>query len=113
EKRETTKYWRAPTLFTTAFDRPSAKDERASAKVSYFWYLSCSPSRYSAPEDCATAASFLALKSLSVRMLLFSTRSAANRDTRLADNNETSARLVSIQTTATSWPRGVFGVLSP
>jgi hypothetical protein len=42
-------------------------------------------------------------------MLLFSTRSAVNRETKLADNNETSATLLNIQTTATSRPRGVLG----
>ncbi len=57
-KRAATKYCSAPTLLTTAFDWPLAKEVRASAKLSYFSYLRCSPSRYSAPEDCATAASF-------------------------------------------------------
>src|SRR4029077_8587664 len=72
-----------------------------------------SSSRYSAPEDRATAASFFPIRSIDAALSRDSRRSAVNLETRLVDNSETNTRLLSIHNIATIRPLAVLGVLSP
>src|SRR5271166_1836229 len=93
-------YCKAPTLFTTASDRSLARDFRASWRLAYFVYGKCSLSRYSAPEEPATATNRLPARSLSCANGPDSIRATVMLDTRIVDTRDISTRLAIIQSTA-------------
>src|SRR5271166_751629 len=106
-------YCKAPTLLTTASDWPLARDFRASWRLAYFVYGKCRLSRYSAPEEFATAANRLPARSPSCANGPDSRRATVMLDTRIVVTKDISTRLVSIQSTAMKRPVPVLGVLSP
>ena len=71
------------------------------------------PSRYSAPEESATAANRFPSRSLVRAIGADVTASAVMRETRLVVSRDMRARLTSIQSTAMNRPTGVSGVTSP
>src|SRR5499427_10833155 len=97
------------TLLTTASDLPRTSEASAPLRLAYFVYCRCCSSRYSAPEESATAANRLPSRSLVRAIGADVTASAVMRETRLVVSRDMRVRLPSIQSTATNRPTGVIG----
>src|SRR5215471_9338721 len=101
-------YSKVPTLLTTASDLPRTNEASASLRLGYLVYCRCCSSRYSAPEESATAANRFLSRSLVCAIGADVTASAVMRATRLVVSNDMRARLASIQSTAMNRPTGVI-----
>ena len=106
-------YSKAPTLLTTASDLPRTSEASASLGLAYFVECRCCSSRYSAPEESATAAYCFPSRSLVRAIGVDVTASAVIRATRLVVSRDMRVRLPSIHSTAMNRPTGVSGVTSP